>query len=110
MFGTKYLFAAVFAAAPLASHAAETVYTFDRIIAVEHDPGDVLVTGTLVDDTTPTTVSFPYTGPLERCEKLLNVALTQPDTYTLTMVTDSRVNSWGEPYLTFTRCKLQRKP
>jgi hypothetical protein len=116
MFGKKYILSAVLACAPLVSHAAETVYTFDSTLAVEHTGSEVLISGILVNDTVPTTVTLPWlTGGLhDRCEKVFNVVLSQPAAYTLTVATEMKTVGGipGNPpsqQLFFTRCRAELK-
>jgi hypothetical protein len=116
MTGNKYILAAVLACAPLATHA-ETVYTFDNVIAIEHQPTQALITGVLLDDTQRITVTLPWeSGSMyERCEKVFNVVLSQPTAYNLTVVTETLLfpGSPGQPdtlKLVFTRCRANLKP
>jgi len=116
MFGKKYILSAVLACIPFVSHAAETVYTFDSPLAVEHTSSEVLISGILVNDTVPTTITLPWLsgGLYERCEKVFNVVMSQPAAYTLSVATEMRPVAGfpGSPptqQLFFTRCRAELK-
>jgi len=85
----KSLLASVLACASFAAHAAETVYTFDSVTRVEQR-GSLLITGVLVNETTPTTVTVPLSSGLltESCLDLVNTVLARPEGYTLSVVTE----------------------
>lgn len=118
----KCLLAAAFAFAfaPLATQAAETVYTFDSVTGIEHaSTSTLIVRGILVNDTAPTSVSLPWgsgAAPFDRCEKLFNVVLAEPAAFTLTVTTDIELRYVGPPpetvtqVLVFKRCHADRKP
>lgn len=118
MIGNKYILAAALACAPLATQATETVYTFDSVTSIEHRAADILITGVLVNDATPTTVTLPWgVGEIyNRCDRVFNVVLGQPAAYQLTVATvivmkpTMPPGSPDTPVLTFARCKSTVKP
>jgi len=118
MIGNKYILAAMLACAPLATQAAETVYTFDSVSGIEHLGDSVVITGIRVNDTVPSSVSLPWAAGqrFDRCEKLFNVVLAAPAEFTLTVATEL-VTTWVGPpperqvtILVFNRCRADRKP
>ena len=95
MIGNKCMLAAALALAPLATQAAETVYSFESVTGIEHRIQEVLITGVLINNSTPTTVTLPWPAnaspPHPRCEQLFDVVLSQPGAYRLTVVTDTKI-------------------
>jgi hypothetical protein len=92
MIGNNCFLAAALAFGPLAVQASDT-YTFDSITGIEHVQRQVLITGVLVNDSTPTTIAVEWTssrgGPVTRCEALLSVVLSQPAAFRLTVTTQA---------------------
>lgn len=112
MMSCRYLLAAILACGPLASQAAETAYTFDSVAGVEHRYNEIRITGVLVNDTTPTTVTLPWgsSSLYERCDRLFNIVLSLPGVYNLTVVTETRVVPDPTiPSLVFNRCSSMSK-
>jgi hypothetical protein len=111
MFRNKYLLATLLAAATVTAHAAETDTTFDSVSSIQHRASTIVITGILVNDTVPTTYSFPSGGGGgvdERCDRLYGVMLTQPGVYTLT-VTTTLSSGTPLPMPIFAGCRLQLK-
>jgi len=111
MFRNKYLLATLLAAAAVTAHAAETSTTFDSVSSIQHRSSTIVITGILINDTVPTTVSFPAGGGGgvdNRCDRLFGIMLTQPGVYTLTVTTDvSGGTPLPVPY--FAGCWLELK-
>ena len=119
MIGKKYIFAAVLASAPLATYA-QNVYTFENVVAIEHRPNQVLITGDLFDDIQRRTITLPldsasgYGNMYERCDRVFNVVLSQPAAYDLTVVTEllffpGNPGETGTVKLVFTSCRANLK-
>ena len=112
MIGKKYILAAVLACAAFATQAAETAYTFDTLTGIEHRSNEVRLTGVLVNDTVPSTVSLPSFGGgglYDRCARAFENMLSLPGTYILTVVTDALPPPSPTPVI-FVRCSLNFKP
>jgi hypothetical protein len=92
MIGNKYLLAAILASSPLAAQATEDVRTFESITGIEHTSRQILLTGVLVNDSTPTTLAVEWPSfqgvPHTRCEALFNLVLSQPAELRLVVVTE----------------------
>lgn len=118
MIGSKYLLAAALVAAPALTQAAETVYSFDSVTGIEHRQQEVLVTGVVVGDSAPTTITLPWSTtelhPYNRCDQLFNVVLNQSGAYRLIVVTDIKTIFEGpgipRDVLYFKRCAAELKP
>lgn len=117
MIGNKSVLVAALVFASFATQAAETVYTFDSVTAIKHRIYQVSITGVLVNDSTPTTVTLPWNdglNPQARCERLFNVVLSQPATYRLTVVTDvvTQPDPIGNPtqVVVFVGCEATAQP
>jgi len=119
MFGNKRLLAAALALAPLATQAAETSYTFNSVSMIRQRPSSTTITGILIDDNLPMTVSFPAGGTpnfTDRCERLFGSMLDQPGTYLLTVTVDvttpvpTPTNPNPVPVTTLVGCQLDVRP
>lgn len=116
MIGSKRVLAtALLALSPFAAQAVETNYVFDHVSAVRARLSNVTITGILVGDSVPTSVTTPSGGPTERCDRLFNLVLSQPGAYTLTVTIDtSFVTLPGDPtpvpLNTFVGCTVELKP
>jgi hypothetical protein len=112
--GNKYLLAALLAAASFSTQAtAETNYKFDSLSKIKHTSSNLSVTGVIDGDSTSSTVTFPGVA-WERCSEFLNLMVTSPGTYFVTLTTDTLYTNppFGDPvpYLAFTGCTLDLKP
>ena len=91
---------------------ADTIYTFDSVTGIGHRQSNLDLTGVLINNTAPTTVTVPAQlagGHFERCVTFFNLMLTNPGTYRLTVVTESHVDpSLGITVTNFVRCGLER--
>lgn len=119
MIGKKYILSAVLACAPLATHAAETFYSFSSVSSIEHTSGELEIIGTLLNNTAaivtlPWEIGYASGSVYERCEKVFNVVLSQPEAYALTVATEVQTIP-GHPgfpdtlKLVFTRCRAHVK-
>lgn len=115
--GNKRLLAsALLMISPLAAQATETSYTFDSVSAVRERNSNISITGVLVGETSPTTISAPTgSGPTERCDRLYNLVLSQPGAYLLTVTIDVSYTTLPPdptPILTtlFVGCQVALKP
>jgi hypothetical protein len=110
----KCLLATFLAVAPFAAQAVEVSYTFDSISAIKQRGNNTSITGILINDSVPTTVSLP-TGstavPNERCDRLYVLMLDQPGKYTLTVTKDIPTPTGGPPMPeSLLGCTLEAKP
>jgi hypothetical protein len=117
MLSNKRLLAASFLAiSPFAAHAVETTYVFDSVSAVRESNSNFSITGILAGDSTPTTLTTPTSAfPTERCDRRINLALSQPGTYTLTLTIDRSYvvippGTTSSLITSFVACTLELKP
>jgi len=110
MMRNSLLVAALLASGPLA---AETTYVFDSVVRIEQRATTTLITGLLLNEPTPTTVTIPAaTGQFtERCDKLFNTVLGRPEAYTVTVVTNVVLHGPSNlPLLELVACSTDVKP
>lgn len=112
--GNRYLLAALLAAVSFSTQAtAETNYKWDSVSAIKYAVVGSTVTGVIVGDSTPSTVTIPV-ATTERCDKVLELMITSPGVYTVTYTTNILYTNppFGDPvpYLAFTGCTLELKP
>lgn len=112
--GNRYLLATLLAAVSFSTQAvAETNYKFDSVSAIKYTQSNLLVTGVIDGDSASSTVTFPGWGA-EHCREFLNLMVTSPGTYFVTLTTDTLYTNppFGDPvpYLAFVGCNLDVKP
>jgi hypothetical protein len=109
MMSSKYLLATLLAVASFSTQAAETDYTFDSVSKVKHRSSSIAITGVLVGDSAASTVTIPGSAFFERCDKVLNLMMSSPGAYILTVTTEIFVSN-PPPYTAFVGCSLELKP
>lgn len=94
------------------AHADETTYVFDSVSKIGLRPtisSRIFITGTLVNETTPTTLETPIGET--RCEGFYNRALESPGMYILTITINFVPAQPPVPAsLLLTGCSLELKP
>jgi hypothetical protein len=113
MTGLNRLLAATFlAAVSVVAHADETTYVFDGVSKIGLRPtisSFISITGTLVNETTPTTLEAPSSDT--RCEGFYNLMLESPGKYSLSItIVLIPANPPLPAALRLTGCSLELKP
>src|SRR5262245_38266098 len=94
---------------------AETAYTFDSVTGIVHRQGATTqITGVLVNDTAPTSVTINYqnstTSVFDRCLNFYTLMLSSPGIYRLAVATEPYTDLAGNTYTLLIRCGLERIP
>jgi hypothetical protein len=113
----RTLAAVLLLAAPFASQATETEHIFESLKSIVPFPNHTTITGTLLNETTLTSLTIPALGnQTDRCERLYLQMLDHPGTYLFSVVTEVIMSGGGPPdnlppvpTTVFRRCKLEVK-
>jgi hypothetical protein len=111
MIGLKRALAcgALLLSSSFSAHAAETTNIFAVVTGIHDDGTNLSLTGVLVNTTTPTTVPLGIVP--DRCAKLSFAMLSNPETYKLTVVTETETNTvTGATVTIFINCRLDLSP
>ena len=107
----RFLAATFLTAFSVGAHAVDTTYVFDSVskIALQSSAGRIFITGTLVNETTPTTLEAPFGNA--RCEAFFNMMLESAGAYNLSITINViPANPPQDQILLLNGCSLERKP
>jgi hypothetical protein len=105
--------AAILISSSFAAQAVAATYAFASVTGIQYG-ADISVTGVLVNDTAPTTITLPKAGPaasdLDSCKGFVFSMISTPRTYVLTVVTTETSDPLLGTYTILSSCGLDRTP